>query len=108
MTTHDTPEAALAAALKNDQTVKALTIRLGRFNDAWWNRFARDLLAALDGWTLVRGGGDVIERGIELARQQEAEIARLRAALTDALHQTPAVAEMTLRDALAPQEASDD
>jgi len=50
--------AALAAALPNVPTVKALTIRLGRFNGAWWDRFASEILAALDGWTLVRDAGN--------------------------------------------------
>lgn len=49
--TRDTPEAALAAALPNVPTAKALTRHLGEFNGAWWDRFALEVLAALPpGW----------------------------------------------------------
>ncbi len=44
--------AALAEVLPNVPTIKALTMRLGRFNGAWWERFA-DELAAMPGWRLV-------------------------------------------------------
>lgn len=36
-----------AERLKEVPTVKALTRRLGTFNEAWWKRFADEILAAL-------------------------------------------------------------
>jgi hypothetical protein len=83
MTTRDTPEAALAAAL-HEHYEHAYTVPGLPHNhpvSPTHLESAAAILAALDGWTLVRGGGDVIERGIELARQQAATIVRLRAAL---------------------------
>ena len=62
-TTHDTPEAALAAALPNVPTIKYVIARGGRYNGAWWDRFASEVLAALDGWTLV----PVAARNAEIA-----------------------------------------
>jgi hypothetical protein len=54
MTTHDTPEAALAAALR------PIVSREACFNPSWpegWaERSAAAILAALDGWTLVPVG----------------------------------------------------
>jgi len=100
--------AALAAALPNVPTVKALTIRLGRFNGAWWDRFASEILAALDGWTLVRDAGNpCYRRGdpmndpalVEAIRQialLNAEIATLRAALDGLVE----AAEETVRSAI--------
>ena len=44
---------ALAAALPNVPSVKGLTVRLGRFNGAYWDRFASEVLAAMPGWRLL-------------------------------------------------------
>ena len=52
-TTHDTPEAALAAALPNVPTIKYVIARGGRYNAAWWDRFAAEVLAAMPDWTLI-------------------------------------------------------
>jgi len=88
MTTRDTPEAALATALPHALIEAGLVLapcdRHSRNPGKQRQDLAAAILAALDGWTLVRGGGDVIARGIELAHQQAAEIARLRAALVQA------------------------
>ena len=78
--------AALAAALHDsylrDPAMPRITWDdLNEAERGMWYRHAENILAALDGWTLVRGGGDVIERGIELARQQRDEIDRLQTAL---------------------------
>jgi len=93
--------AALAAALPNVPTVKALTIRLGRFNGAWWDRFASEILDALDGWTLRPADDDIAyeagaEDGNHRAEAADATIATLRAALDGLV----AAAEETVRSAI--------
>ena len=46
---------ALAAALRASDYLRGATVRIGRFNGAWYERVAADILAALaDGWTLAR------------------------------------------------------
>jgi hypothetical protein len=80
MTTHDTPEAALAAALRGAPMPREVVwdgSPEGR--QRWAEGFAAAILAALDGWTLVRTPDWTLIPKIALS--QEAEIARLRAAL---------------------------
>lgn len=39
----------LARALPHVQTIRSLTIRLGTFNEAWWERFADEVTRAYAG-----------------------------------------------------------
>ncbi len=104
MTTRDPPEADLTANWLDTILLRYANLPFGQAEGIE----CRDaILAALDGWTLVPGGGDVIERGIELARQQAAEILRLRRAMQNALPLDALAAHRLLRAALAAQEDSE-
>jgi hypothetical protein len=92
MTTHDTPEAALAAALHRELDDDLCVIRPNDdaprehdMPDEWWGKRAAAILAALDGWTLIddeylTGTAMALADEIGRAESAEAEIARLRAA----------------------------
>ena len=101
MTTHDTPEAALAAALK----LHGFRIVGG----AWHGRNAEDLaaaiLAAMLDWTLVPRVATADWTG---STRKDAEVARLRAALTRhhrTLHVTQEWCTDCKRAALVPSES---
>jgi hypothetical protein len=83
MTTRDTPEAELAAALASPDVFGWLRDddRIGEFDDAYFGRKVKWLLAALDGWALNRI--EVVPGLERIVLDQTAEIARLRAALLD-------------------------
>ena len=75
VTTHDTPEAALAAALSNVPTIKYVIARGGRYNGAWWDRFAAEVLAAMPDWVLMPRVATADWTGS--TKRDAAEVARL-------------------------------
>jgi len=80
MTTRDTPEAALATAIKKCRWSQFMVLR--EAGDGWEpvsdNEAAAAILAAMPDWTLVPTNSDST---IEHIEWQRATIARLRAAL---------------------------
>ena len=88
MTTRDTPEAALAAALLRMPYHDARDFAADDSPEAA-RTFAAAILAALDGWTLVNGEWLSPTEARELAGTYEAEIARLRATLEQIMDYAP-------------------
>jgi hypothetical protein len=90
MTTRDTPEAALAAALVMPMVEEGFAVPAANRDEQWdapveeAKRIATKALAAMPGWTLVPDTFRTWATALDARQQYEAEIARLREALVQA------------------------